>query len=89
MRLPSRCISSLTVLACFIYLTNMAYKRTFAVSISNSANVKWLSSGAIVANEVARKELNFWLPFTIPLLDSGVQGVSSFYNFPNTYWTHS
>ena len=84
MRLPSRCISSLTVLACFIYLTNMAYKRTFAVSISNSANVKSLSSGAIVANEVARKELNFWLPLTIPLLDAGVQGVSSFYNFPNT-----
>ena len=60
----------------------MAYKRTFAVSISNSANVKSLSSGTKVANEVARKELDFWLPLTRPLLNAGVLGVLYFYNFP-------
>ena len=65
------------MLAHFFYLTNIAYERSFAESISNSANVKSLSSGTKVANQVARKVLDFWLPPTIQLPDKGVRGVSS------------
>ena len=55
----------------------MARRRKFNPSISNAANVKTSQIGTIKANDVAVKDLNFWLPLTIPHLNEWVAGVKT------------
>ena len=56
----------------------MAHKRSFGPSVINSANVKLVQNGTSAVNNTALAELAFWLPLTIPHLDSRVKGASTF-----------
>ena len=56
----------------------MAYKRSFGPSVINSNNAKLVQNGTSAGNKTALSELAFWLPLTIPELDSRVKGVSTF-----------
>ena len=55
----------------------MSIKRSFKPSSANSDNVKSSLSGTGRANNVACKDLAFWLPRTIPLLTDGVAGAKN------------
>ena len=55
----------------------MSIKRSFKPFLANSGNVKSSLSGTVRANNVARKDLAFWLPRTIPLLTDGVAGAKN------------
>ena len=61
----------------------MAFRRSFAPAIANSANVKGLPNdhskdlvdGTVKSNKVAEADLRFWIPLTAPHLREGVQRV--------------
>ena len=55
----------------------MVVRRNFNPSVLYSANVKQSLSGTDRSNQVARKDLAYWLPRTAPLLDEGVSPVNS------------
>ena len=63
----------------------MAFRRSFNPALINSANVKALrdqSSAAIddgtsKSNEVARKDLAYWIPVAGPFLREGVKRVQT------------
>ena len=64
----------------------MAFRRSFAPAIANSANVKGLPNdqsedlvdGTVKSNKVAEADLRFWIPLAAPLLREGVQRVQTF-----------
>ena len=53
----------------------MVVRRNFNPSVLNSANAKQSLSGTERSNQVARRDLEYWLPRTAPLLDDGVTPV--------------
>ena len=55
----------------------MSLNRSLKPSLANSANVNSSLTGTARANDVARKDLAFWLPRTIPLLNDGVRGAKN------------
>ena len=63
----------------------MAFRRSFAPAIANSANVKGLPNdhskdlvdGTVKSNKVAEADLRFWIPLTAPHLREGVQRVQT------------
>ena len=55
----------------------MAPRRKYNPSISNALNVKISLASTVKTNEVAKKDLEFWLPLTIPHLNKAVPGVQT------------
>ena len=63
----------------------MAFKRNFAPSVINSSNVKALRNQTVVplddgtakSNEVAKKDLAFWIPHAAQYLPEGIKRVQT------------
>ena len=75
---------SITRLKVQNFYLNMAFRRSFNPEINNSRNVKGLrpqqssnlQDGTSKSNDVARKDLAYWIPVAGPFLH---EGVSHFY----------
>jgi len=59
----------------------MVVRRNFNPGKLSSANVKQSLSGTKRSNQVARRDLEYWLPRTAPLLDDGVTPVNKLYDY--------
>ena len=74
----------------------MAFKRTFAPAVINAANVKALhiqsslpiDDGTAKANEVAKKDLAYWIPVVAPYLRDGVKRVQTLQELVNLPKAH-
>ena len=61
----------------------MAFRRNFQPAVANSANVKAIlhnspiDDGTAMANQIAERDLRFWIPHAAPLLPQGVKRIKT------------
>ena len=67
----------------FQFISVMAFRRNFQPAVANSANVKAIlhnspiDDGTAMANQIAERDLRFWIPHAAPLLPQGVKRIKT------------